>query len=148
LRLHGRGFVGLQGQGEDAVDAVVVETLVELPDARKEITLGQEVQDFPFGIEDGIGVAVIAVGDLGAALFVQRVQEELAGSPPVEFGVGDPPAVGRPRAVGDVVVVALIDLDRLLVVGGDPPQAAELVPVQKFLAGGPDRPSDRRRRPS
>jgi len=134
LRCEGRSFIRLQGQGENTICAVVIEALIELAAAGEEIALGEKEKIFAFGVEDRIRVVIEAVGDLGGLLLAERIEEHLARATAIVLRVGDPLAVGRPAAVGNVAVFALIDLNGFLVVGADPPEAVPFVPIEKFLA--------------
>ena len=111
FRLEGRSLVGFQRQCEDAVGAVVVEALVELANAGEKVALREEEKIPAFAVEDGIRVVVKTIRDLGRLFLIERIEEQLAGAAAVGFRVSDPLAVRCPTAIGDVSVIALIDLD-------------------------------------
>src|SRR5712692_8707925 len=98
FRLEGGSFVGFQRQREDSVGAVVVEALVELANAGKEVALREEEEIFAFMVEDGIRVVIKTIRDPGRLLRIERIEEQLAGAAAVAFRVSDPLAVRRPTA--------------------------------------------------
>src|SRR5262249_13978921 len=110
LGFERRFLVTLEGQGEYAVRGVVAEALVKLAGAGEEVALRQKEDVLAVGIEDRVGVAVIAVGDLRGLFLLERIEVHLSGLAPIGLGVDDPGAVGRPIAVGNVAVIAFINL--------------------------------------
>src|SRR6266436_3888015 len=141
LRFQRRSFVGFQRYGENAVGGVVIEALIELPDARIKVARGNEIEILPVIVEDGIVVAIEAGRNFGDFLRAQRIKEDIVGAAAVRLGIGKPQAVRRPTAVEDIAVVGLVDQGRLFVVEADDPELMQLVPVKQLLAvWRPDRP--------
>src|SRR5216684_1945392 len=141
LRFERRSFIGLQRDGENAVSRVVIEALIELPDARIKVARGNEIEILPVFVEDGIVVAIEAGRNFGDFLRAQRIKEDIVGAAAVRLGIGKPQAVRRPTAVEDIAVVGLVDQGRLFVVEADDPELMQLVPVKQLLAvWRPDRP--------
>jgi len=92
--------------------------LIELANAGIEETSGDEIQILPVVVEDWIVVVVKAGGDLRGFLRFERIDEYIVRAATVWFGIREPTAVGRPCGVGNVSIIALIDLDRFFLVEG------------------------------
>src|SRR5579859_4065112 len=132
------GLVRLKGEGEHAVGRIVVEAVIELADARVEITSGNEIDVFAVVVEDGIIVAVEAGGDFRDFLGVERIEENIVGAAAMRLRISNPKAVGGPGSVLDEAVFGGIHEDRLLIVEAHIPELVGLVPVDEFFAvGGP-----------
>src|SRR6266851_526387 len=141
LRFERGSLIGLQRDSENAVGGVIIEALIELPDARIKVARGNEIQILPVIVEDGIVVAIEAGRNFGDFLRAQRIKEDIVGAAAVRLGIGKPQAVRRPTAVEDIAVVGLVDQGRLFVVEADDPELMQLVPVKQLLAvWRPDRP--------
>ena len=134
LRLKRGSFIGFQCDCENAVGRIIVETLVELADARIEVAGGNEIKILPAVVEYGIVVAIEAHGNFGDLFGAQGIEEDVVGAAAMGLRIGDPEAVGGPTPVGDVAVVGLVDQDGLLLIQADEPELVHFVPVEKLLA--------------
>src|SRR5256712_288469 len=79
LQSEGRRLVRLQGDGEDAGGAVIVEALIEAARTGIEKALGEEVQVFAVVIEDGIGVVIKTVSDREDLLLLEGIEVDRTG---------------------------------------------------------------------
>src|SRR5580692_265071 len=133
---EGRGFIGLQRDGENAIGGVVVKALIELADAGIEVARGDEVEIFAVVVEAGAVVIVEARGGQRDLLRAERIEKNIAGAAAMGLRIGKPEAVGRPRSVADEAVVGGVDQDGFLVVDAHVPKLIGLVPVDEFFAVG------------
>ena len=136
LQSEGRRLVRLQGDGEDAGGAVIVEALIEAARTGIEKTLGEEIQVFAVVIEDRIGVVIKTVGDREDLLLLEGIEVDRAGQVRSRLCIGCPAAVRGPVTSLDVAVLSLIDLYRLLFLDVHVPQPQLLVPVEQLLIVG------------
>src|SRR5207249_3025399 len=73
LGFERRSFIRFQRDGEDAVGGIVVETLIELADARIEVAGGNEIKILPVVVEYGVVVAIEAGGNFGDFLGAEGI---------------------------------------------------------------------------